>query len=175
MFPVHGCGLSGSISVAACRTDTNRSKKTGNMMADIIKTLKQNAHGIFSKYPVLFAYAYGSMVSGTAHRFSDLDIGIYLRPDCLGNALETELNLSLDIDRQLGHVIETEVRAVNTLPITFVGRILTEGVLLYSADESRRVAFEVLLRKKYFDFLPIIRNHRRAYIESAKQERNNHG
>ena len=145
------------------------------MPADIIKTLQNNAFGIFSSYPVLFAYAYGSMASGTAHRFSDLDIGVYLGSDCVKNVLETELNLSLEIDRQLGHVIETDVRAINTLPLELVGRMLTEGILVYCADESRRVAFEVLLRKQYFDFLPIIRSHRRAYIESEKRKRNHHG
>ena len=144
-------------------------------MADIIKTLQNNACGIFSSHPVLFAYVYGSVASGMAHRFSDLDIGVYLRPDCADNVLETELNISLEIDRQLGHVIETDVRAINTLPLELVGRILTEGVLVYCADESRRVAFEVLLRKQYFDFLPLIRRHRRAYIESAKRKRDHHG
>lgn len=122
--------------------------------------------GIFSGYPVLFAYAHGSMVTGTAHRYSDLDIAVYLQED-LADLLEIELNLSLEIDRQLGHVIETEVRALNNLPLAFVGRFLTEGVLLYYADESRRVAFEVLMRKKYFAFLPVIRSHRRAYMDST--------
>lgn len=133
----------------------------------IINEMHRVSEGIFSRYPVLFAYVYGSFANDTVHPFSDLDIGIYLHPESLKQSLETELDLALEIDKALDHVVETDVRAINNLPLVFTGQILTEGILVYSRDESARVDFEVLVRKKYFDFMPVILDYRKAYVNAA--------
>lgn len=131
--------------------------------------LQSVAPGIFGRYPVLFAYLYGSYATGYTHPYSDLDIGIYLEPDTIETALNTELDISLDIDKAMDYIIETEVRAINNLPLTFTGRILTEGILIYCRDEEARVEFEVQRRKQYFDFLPAIHNHHRVYLNGARE------
>lgn len=136
------------------------------MVTDIIKNLKDVSAEILPKYPVIFAYVYGSYATDTAHPFSDLDIGVYLHHEYAGHILKIELDLSLEFDRQLGHIIETEVRAINDLPLTFLGQILTEGILIYSRDESARVDFEVGIRKRYFDFVPVIKNYNKSYMEA---------
>jgi predicted nucleotidyltransferase len=112
---------------------------------------------------------YGSYATGYTHPYSDLDVGIYLEPDAIETALNTELDISLDIDKAMDHIIETEVRAINNLPLAFTGRILTEGILIYCKDEEARVEFEVQTRKQYFDFLPVIHNHHRVYLNRAQE------
>ncbi|HUP01014.1 MAG TPA: hypothetical protein VM737_05770 [Gemmatimonadota bacterium] len=47
-----------------------------------------------------------------------------------------------------------EVRDLEDLPLVVRGRVLTEGALIGSNDESRRVSFETRTRLQYFDFLP---------------------
>lgn len=48
-----------------------------------------------------------------------------------------------------------DARDLDELPLAIVGAVLTEGVLVVSNDEDRRVVFERDTRLRYFDFLPI--------------------
>lgn len=57
-----------------------------------------------------------------------------------------------------------DVRSINTAPIMVQGSIVQEGILLYSRNKDRRVAFEVLVRKKYFDYLPTARRAQVAFF-----------
>lgn len=135
----------------------------------LVKELHSTAPAAFAQHPVLFAYLYGSYATGCTHPYSDLDIAVYLEPQFTENALDIELDISLELDKALDHKIETEVRAINNLPLTFAGRIITEGLLLYCRDESARVEFEVQIRKKYFDFLPVIEQYHQEYLNKVRQ------
>lgn len=137
------------------------------MIENVIQKLQTESAGVFAGYPTLFAYAYGSYATGTPHPFSDLDIGVYLEAEAMDRSLEIELDLALALDKLLEHSIETDVRCMNSLPLNFVGQILTEGMLLYSRDENSRIDFEVYTRKKYFDFMPVIQSYHKAYVSAA--------
>ena len=79
--------------------------------------------------------------------------------------LNLALSLALRIDESLDHRVQSEVRVINHLPLAVKGRILTDGVLIYSRAEQSRIEFETRTRKLYFDFLPVIFQHRNAYRE----------
>lgn len=138
-----------------------------SIMNDIKQKARAAAQSILERTPVLFAYIYGSYVRGDSHRFSDLDIGIYVEGLDIRSCLDLELSLGLRFDEQLGHVLQSEVRVLNHLPLAVKGRILGEAELIYSRDEVKRVDFETRTRKFYFDFLPVIDLHRKAYQERA--------
>ena len=123
---------------------------------------------IFSGHPILFAYLYGSYARGFVHPFSDLDIAIYIDKTPCDEYLELELSLSLEIDKKIGNGVTSEVRIMNTLPLVITGAIITEGVLIFSRNETIRVDFETSIRNAYFDFLPIIRMQQSAYVDSFK-------
>jgi hypothetical protein len=53
--------------------------------------------------------------------------------------------------------------------------VLSEGILLFSRDEEFRIQYEVLTRKLYFDFLPVLEMMRTAFFERLKQEGLNSG
>ena len=129
-------------------------------------SLSAIAPGIFSKYPVLFAYLYGSYASGVVHPFSDLDIGIYIEKVPDRKYLELELSLSLEIDAGMETGIASEVRIINNLPLVILGKMITEGALIYSRDEVIRVDFETSVRSAYFDFLPVIIKYQNTYVDS---------
>jgi uncharacterized protein len=134
-------------------------------MAGLKQKLNQIAPSVFVETPVLFAYLYGSYAKGVAHPFSDLDVGIFVEGLDTGACLGLELSLALRIDEGLDHMVQSEVRVINHLPLIVKGRILTEGELIYSKSEDKRIAFETQIRKIYFDFLPVIRQLRNAYRE----------
>jgi predicted nucleotidyltransferase len=131
--------------------------------------LRQKVHEIapmlFEETPVLFAYLYGSYAKGLSHPFSDLDVGIFVEGLDRTACLNLELSLSLRIDENLGHAVQSEVRVLNHLPLVVKGRILADGELIYSRDENKRIEFETQVRKAYFDFLPVIHQYQKAYRE----------
>lgn len=124
------------------------------------------APDIFGKHPILFAYLYGSYATGLVHPFSDLDIGIYVTKISRRKYLNLELSLALEIDEKLESGIPSEVRIMNELPLMIKGNIITEGVLIFSGNETIRVDFETSIRDAYFDFLPVIRRYQRTYMEN---------
>ncbi|MBW1717855.1 MAG: nucleotidyltransferase domain-containing protein [Deltaproteobacteria bacterium] len=129
-------------------------------------SLLKLAPDIFSKHPVLFAYLYGSYATGLVHPFSDLDIGIYVERISIRQCLELELSLALEIDEKLGSGVACEVRIINNLPLVLTGKIITEGMLIFSRNETIRVDFETSVRSAYFDFLPVVRRYQSIYIQS---------
>jgi len=135
-------------------------KKIRNSLAAI-------APSIFRRYPVLFAYLYGSYATGIVHPYSDLDIGIYIDNAQKNMYLELELSLSLEFDNLLTNEVASEVRIINNFPLVILGNIVTDGSLVYSRDEILRVDFETSVRSAYFDFLPVIREYNKEYMDSV--------
>lgn len=136
-----------------------------------ISRLKQKVHAIapqaFEGTPVLFAYLYGSHAAELQHPYSDLDIGIFVEGLSTRDCLKLELSLSLKLDELLDHAVQSDVRVVNHLPLSITGRILTEGELIYSRAEDERIDFETQVRRAYFDFLPVIRQFQKAFLDEA--------
>jgi uncharacterized protein len=144
------------------------------LMTDLTQKLREISPGLFEKTPVLFAYLYGSYAKGLPHPFSDLDVGVFVDHLDTGASLNLELSLSLRIDEELDHIVQSEVRVLNRLPLIVKGRILGDAELVYCRDENRRVEFETQVRKAYFDFLPVIQQYQSAYRERALSEKD-HG
>ena len=132
----------------------------------IKEALLCKASELFKNQPVLFAYLFGSYTTGLVHPFSDIDIAIYVEDHALQNSLEIELSMSLQIDQKLNCRAKSEVRIINNLPLTVTGKIVTEGIRIYSADEIERVNFETYVLSAYFDFRPVIEEYQRTYFKS---------
>jgi hypothetical protein len=137
-------------------------------MSDLKQKLHTAAPIVFEQTPVLFAYLYGSYVKGLSHPFSDLDIAIFVEGLDIKACLDLELSLALRIDENLDHVVQSEVRVLNHLPLVVKGRILGEGKLIFSRAEDKRIEFETQVRKAYFDFLPVIHQYQNTYREKAR-------
>jgi len=140
---------------------------------NIKQKLCQIAPAVFGESPVLFAYLYGSYAKGVAHAFSDLDVGIFVEKLDVKACLELELSVGLRIDEKLDHMVQSDVRVINRLPLVVKGRILSEGELIYSIAEDKRVEFETQVRMAYFDFLPVLLQYREAYKQELLSRRAN--
>jgi len=137
----------------------------------IIKQLKQHLPAILENRPVQLAYLYGSVPEGYTHPFSDVDIALVLDPQ---NGLDPhqrlmlELDIEIQIERLCG-ITNADVRTVDRAPLRVQGRVITQGVLLYTRDDNFRVAFEVATRRRYFDFLPVLRMMQQSYFARMEQ------
>ena len=138
--------------------------------AEIIARLKANAPAVLAGYPVEIAYLHGSVANGTPLPDSDVDIALVLSelpPPYKRLKLELQIQAALEDACQLSNV---DVRTINQAPIMTQGPIVQEGILLYSRDREQRIAFEVLTRKKYFDYRPTAERMQRAFLDYIKRE-----
>lgn len=102
------------------------------------------------------------------HPFSDTDIAVFLREEVLADKMPLESEIALAFDDALDHRAETDVRAINEMPLMLQGEILTEGFLLYSIDDQMRISFETHIRMAYFDFRPTIKAYYREYAANER-------
>jgi hypothetical protein len=137
------------------------------VMMDLKEKLRKIAPAVFDETPVLFAYLYGSYAKGCSHLFSDLDVGIYVDSLDRRSCLKLELSVALRIDEKLDHTVQSEVRVLNHLPLVVKGKILADGEIIFSRDETKRIDFETQVRGAYFDFLPVIHRYQNAYKEKV--------
>ena len=137
---------------------------------EIKKSIRDIATDVFSDTQVLFAYLYGSYAVDQAHPFSDLDIGVYVPQLTQRETLNLEMTLALAIDKKLKQGPASDVRIINSLPLAVVGKVITEGILIYCRDDEARIDYETRIRSAYFDFLPFIQHYQRTYLEQIAAE-----
>jgi len=95
---------------------------------------------------ILFAYLFGSVAQGRAHKESDLDLAVYLAGETDKNYLfERRLELIAKL------VKVTSFERVVLVILNEAPPILVYSVLLFSGDEKRRISFIVKNLKEYWD------------------------
>jgi predicted nucleotidyltransferase len=122
------------------------------MDEELLKRLKAAAEQVFPGGPILAAYAFGSRVSGRALPDSDLDVGYYL-----SGAFRRE-NLPLDEEMRLADALssavgcEVDLRNLAEAPLELKGRVLEDGIRIFSGDDVERVSLERDLLGRYHDY-----------------------
>ncbi len=113
-----------------------------------------------SEFAVVIAYLFGSQARGEQQDGSDTDVAVLLEGELgllererLANRLAGALDLA-DVD----------LLVLNDASLELRGRVVQEGRPIFSADEARRVAFEVRTRSEYLDFLPTLQELTRSYL-----------
>lgn len=130
----------------------------------MLARLRQTLPSVLAGYSVEAAYVYGSVARGTMTSFSDVDIALVLKESLPSyGRLMLELAIQGAIEEAMGFS-PVDVRTINEAPLTVRGRIVQEGILLYERERARRIAFEVETRKRYFDFAPVARHLRDAFL-----------
>ena len=119
-----------------------------------------HVESILAKAGVVVAYLFGSRATERHRIDSDADIAVLL--DGSMGLLDQEI-----VADRLARALEVpavDLIILDTAPLELRGRVVQEGRVIFSADEPRRVAFEVATRSEYFDFLPVLEAHTRRYI-----------
>jgi predicted nucleotidyltransferase len=137
---------------------------------EIVAQLKDKAAEVLAQYPVAVAYLHGSVARGRPLPSSDVDIALLLTEmPAPYPRLQLELSIQFALEDAC-HLTNLDVRSINHAPIMVQGPIVQEGVLLYERDREQRIAFEVLTRKKYFDFRPVAEKLQKAFLDRLQRE-----
>lgn len=134
----------------------------------IIAQLQNCAPIVLARYPVSIAYLYGSVARGTPLLTSDIDIALILSKTLTPyEQLQLELQIQAALETACG-LDNLDVRGINQAPLLAQGTVVQEGILIFCRDNEQRLAFEVLTRKKYFDYLPKAQQMQQAFLEHIR-------
>ena len=121
---------------------------------------------VFTTHGVAVAYLFGSRAEGTARPESDHDVAVlFADPE---PALDATVRLSADLVDLLG--TEVDVVDLDRAELELRGRVAECGRLLFSADEPRRVRFEVDARTRWIEFRPVVAETTKAYLRRVATE-----
>lgn len=115
---------------------------------------------VFGAHGVEVAYLFGSRAVGTAGVDSDHDIAVLFRSG--EPALDATVRLARAMTPVLGTSVDVVDLAGGTLELR--GVVAEQGRLLFSADEARRVRFEVEARLRWIEFRPVLQELTRSYL-----------
>lgn len=112
------------------------------------------------------AYLFGSRARGDYKPNSDLDVAVLFEQPPPQTLHGLGLDLAADLQEAVGLPVDLVV--LNHATPDLVHRVLRDGILVYEADRSARVQFEVRSRAEYFDLLPYILEYRRRRPERMR-------
>jgi|SRR5690625_1557209 len=105
-----------------------------------------------------FALVFGSRVRGDHRPDSDLDVAAWWASDAPA-AFDIPMPPNVDL------------LVLNSAPLELVGRVATEGRVLFDDDPPARVQWVATTRKIYFDELPRLQRAHREFAESVRRGR----
>lgn len=137
------------------------------LVAVIKTTIMRHPH-------VVFAYLFGSVVKGTAHGNSDVDVAVYYSPeanDATGNSdtVDRQIELGLELERVLKRPVDVVV--LNRVSIDLRQNVLAHGRLLMCIDHRALTEFKLSHLHRYQDFMmlePIFRRYRLRRIKEGR-------
>lgn len=112
------------------------------MDRSLVDRLRAAAEQSLPNLPIRFAYLYGSRAGGRPRPDSDIDVGVLLDGRAAVTEPERIASRCTDALLRVAGVGGIETTVLNGAPIRFLGRVLRHRVVLYSADEPGRVAYE---------------------------------
>lgn len=127
------------------------------MDVDLIARLRKAAERLFAARNILAAYAFGSRVSRRPRPDSDLVVGYYLLDYRSRRtlSLKDEMLLAADLSDATG--VDVDLRDLAPAPLELRGRVLEEGIRIYSGEDLALVALERDLLSRYLDYKDIYR------------------
>jgi predicted nucleotidyltransferase len=108
---------------------------------------------------IVVAYVFGSVARGESGPMSDVDVGILFTAPPSPTLSGPVLTIEGELEKRLRRTVQ--VVALNNAPVDLVHRVLRDGEIVYEADRSARIRFEVAARNVYFDLLPVLRRYRK--------------
>lgn len=123
----------------------------------------------FSRKPqVVAVYLYGSFARGEAKKDSDIDLGVVLVEKEDYRPFEIpQVVFSQDLSELLNK--EVEVQDLSACSLEFSHRVLSEGKLIFCLDHAKRIDFETMIIRKYFDLKPYFEEYYHYLSQIAKK------
>jgi len=116
---------------------------------------------IFKKFNITLAYLFGSQAKGKAASGSDFDLAVlFKKPPSDPLALKEVTSFSVEIGELFP--AKLDIVSLNDAPLLLKYEVVAHGKPVYSENEKKRIAFEVLVIKKYIDEEPVRKLYDRA-------------
>lgn len=131
-----------------------------------INEIKQKIEPILEKdKDILFAYVFGSQITGKTTFESDVDLALYLDEKC-----EDPFEKRISLIEKLQGILKKYVEVIilnEQKSIFFKFVIIKEGKAIFERSHEKRVDFELKTMQEYYDFQPFIEEYNKAYLERA--------
>lgn len=123
----------------------------------------------FSRKPqVIAVYLYGSFAKGEAKKDSDIDLGVVLGKKGRPRAFRIpQVIFSQELSKLLREKVEVQDLSASSLE--FSHRVLSEGKLIFCRDHAKRIDFETMVVRKYFDLKPYFEEYYHYLSQIAKK------
>ena len=121
---------------------------------------------ILRNYGVDSAYLFGSRARGHSGPMSDADIAVLFSEEVTGDERFARcLQLSSRLAGPMG-ASRVDVVDLDTAQPALAYRVITEGRLIRSGNDVRRVRFEARAYQRYFDLKPLLTLCGRGYLQA---------
>ena len=117
---------------------------------------------------ILAAYIFGSQAKGRGSKLSDVDIAVLLR-EGIDPIQQFKLRLQFMVDLEGIYRRWVDVVILNQAKPLLQHQVLKYGRLLYESERERRIQFEVMARKVYFDIKPGLELQSKALFRQIKE------
>ncbi len=118
----------------------------------MLRDLRDAVPALLDEFGLVALYLTGSRARGDHAADSDVDVAV-LPAGPVGDVLALTTDLGARLERLLGQTpVDVVVLDVERLGLPLLGSLLRYAVLVASADEPARVAFEVRALALVFDF-----------------------
>jgi predicted nucleotidyltransferase len=119
-----------------------KNKFRSNLKSEIISTLHP-----FLERQAEFAYLFGSSVSGALRPDSDVDVGIFFKPEF--SDFNLRLRFSTEVADALGR--EADIVSLNECDTIIAMQIIANGELIFNYNGAERLGFVLRTLSQYPD------------------------
>ena len=109
---------------------------------------------IFVQHNALAGYLFGSQIEGMADAMSDVDIGVIFGGKDI--SIHSLLILQDDLQRLFGST-PVDLVLLDKASVTVAFKAISQGEILYSANDEVRTDFEEKVLRDYHDFAPFLK------------------
>jgi len=105
---------------------------------------------ILKKYPIIFAYLFGSQAKGKSTRLSDIDLAALVdRKTSRSERFDIRLRLTNDLSAITGTKVDLIV--MNDIPVQLAYEVIKHGKVILCKDRNAMIDAEIEILSKYLD------------------------
>lgn len=139
-----------------------------NPLKRSLVSIKEPLQGFFQDQPeVVLAYLFGSVLNRPKASFHDIDIAIFVIPNCMeGLDRAMPYGYRASVSTKLAHILKydpVDVVILNEAPPLLLRQVISTGKLIFCRSEADRSHFEVAALKRHADTAHI-RKIKRFYM-----------
>lgn len=148
-------------------------KRFGAKKITVTDDLQKLAEKEMAGLPVLFAYVFGSAVSGDIREDSDIDVALFFDPK---SSQHEQNDARLTAHETLGKIFDVpaealDITVLNQAPLALRMAVISEGVILTEKDHRARVKFEIGVLREYDDQKDFLKLYNQSFLNNLTAQK----